>query len=85
MDAVALVLEESDMDNLAQQLEDLTHNPAHFVADGDSRLKVRHTNRDHEPFDEVMNAMPPVDHGQLTHGGSRIARAHQYFSSEVRI
>lgn len=84
MDAVALVLEESDLDNLAQQLEDLTHNPAHFVADGDSRLKVRHTNRDHAPFDEVMNAMPPVDHGQLTHGGSRIARAHQYFSSEVR-
>ena len=84
MDAVALVLEESDLENHSQQLADLTHNPAHFVAQGDSMLKVRHTNRDHEPFDEVMNATPPVDYGNLPHGSSRIARAHQYFSSEVR-
>lgn len=84
MDAFGLVLEEFEQDNLAQQLADLTHNPAHFVSQGDSTLKVRHTNRDHAPFDAVMNATPPLDHERLPHADSRIVRAHQYFSDEVR-
>ena len=83
MDAAALVLEELEQDNQAPRLADLTHNPTHFVASGQSTLKVRHTNRDREAFDEVMN-VEPLGYNELTHTDSRIARAHKYFSSEVR-
>jgi hypothetical protein len=83
MDAAGAVLESAGFDTLAGQLESLTHNPATFVPLGESRLKIRHTNRDHASFDEVMDANPPVDHGQLQHPGSKIARAHAYFSDAI--
>lgn len=84
MDATAAVLDERGHDNLADQLESFTHNPPTFVRSPDDRLKIRHTNKDRAAFDEVMNSEPPVDHGQLDHASSRIARAHAYFVGEVQ-
>ncbi|CAN7242234.1 DUF4268 domain-containing protein [Knoellia sp. LjRoot47] len=83
MDAAGAVLESAGFDGLAGQLESLTHNQANFVASQSSRLKIRHTNRDQAAFDEVMGADPPIDHGSLRHSGSRIVRAHGYFTAVV--
>ncbi|WP_296607066.1 DUF262 domain-containing protein [Nocardioides sp.] len=83
MDAAASVLESAGLDTLAGQLESLTHNQATFVPSGESRLKIRHTNRDHAAFDEVMDADPPVDHDELKHASSKIARAHAYFTDAI--
>ena len=83
MDAAASVLESAGHDTLAGQLESLTHNQATFVPAGESRLKIRHTNRDHAAFDEVMDAEPPVAHAELKHATSKISRAHAYFTDAV--
>jgi alkylated DNA nucleotide flippase Atl1 len=83
MDATAAVLDERDFELLAGQLEGLTHNQANFVPQGESFLKVRHTNRDLSAFTEVMNAEPPVDHSVLKHAGSLIVQAHKFFASAV--
>src|SRR5262245_33708036 len=83
MDAAGSVLESAGLDTLAGQLESLTHNQVNFVPAGESRLKIRHTNRDHSAFDEVMDAEPPVDYGGLKHASSKIARAHTYFAEAV--
>lgn len=83
MDAAAAVLESAGLDTLAGQLESLTHNQATFVPAGESRLKIRHTNRDHAAFDEVMDAEPPVDHDGLMHASSKITRAHAFFVDAV--
>ena len=83
MDATAAVLEESGMDDLTGQLDMLTHNQAMYVGRGESRLKVRHANRDREAFDEVMDADPPVAYERLKHSGSRLVKAHQYFIEVV--
>lgn len=81
-DAMAAVLEERGLEQLAAQLEGLVHNPAHYVNDGDT-LKLQHTNRDRAAFLEVMQADPPIQYAQLDHAGSLIARAHQFFASQV--
>lgn len=83
MDAAGSVLEAAGLDTFAGQLESLTHNQATFVPDGESRLKIRHTNRDHAAFDEVMNAEPPVAHTDLKHSTSKIARAHAFFTDAL--
>ena len=83
MDATGAVLDEHGMDNLSGQLEVLTHNLELYVTGGGTRLKLRHTNRDHAAFDEVMNAEPPVDHDALKHSGSLLARAHGFFVTAV--
>lgn len=82
-DAAAALLAESGHARLSGQLERLTHNDEIYVEDGDSRLKVRHLNKDHSAFDEVMSAEPPVDHADLTHSDSQIVAAHAYFSTVV--
>ena len=79
MDAAGSVLEEAGLDMLSGQLEVLTHNLELYVTGGDTRLKLRHTNRDQSAFDEVMNAEPPVNHDALKHSGSLLARAHRFF------
>ena len=79
MDAAELVLDVAGFDNLAGQLEMLTHNQANFLAPGESNLKLRHTNRDHEAFDEVMHAEPPFQHDELKHSGTLIVRAHRFY------
>lgn len=82
-DAACALLAESGHARLAGQLERLTHNDEIYVEEGDSRLKVRHLNKDRAAFDEVMVAEPPVDHSALTHADSQIAKAHAYFSTVV--
>lgn len=81
-DAVALVCDELGLEQLAQQLDDLTHNRAHFGSTGPTR-KLVHTNRDGGAFDEVMDAEPPVDHSTLRHSGALITRAHAYFAANA--
>lgn len=83
MDAAGSVLESAGMDILAGQLESLTHNQMTFVPAGESRLKIRHTNRDHAAFDEVMDSDPPIDHTSLAHATSKVTRAHAYFADAV--
>jgi hypothetical protein len=83
MDATAAVLKEADLDLLAGQLDSLTHNQANFLRPGESALKLRHSNKDRDAFDEVMEAEPPVDHGSLTHAGALIVRAHAFFATAV--
>lgn len=83
MDATASVLDEAGLDALVGQLEALTHNQANFVIPGESRLKLRHTNRDQAAFAEVMSTEPPIDHSALKHSGSLIVRAHKYFTTAV--
>ena len=46
MDATAAVFEELGLEMLSGRLEAFTHNPQNFVAPGEPRLKLRHTNRD---------------------------------------
>lgn len=82
-DAACARLAESGHARLAGQLERLTHNDEIYVEEVDSRLKVRHLNRDRASFDEVMVAEPPVDHAAMTHSDSQIVRAHAYFSAVV--
>lgn len=83
MDATAAVLESRARDNLARRLEELTHNPAHYVQIEDDHLKLRHTNRDHAAYDEVMRADPPIDYTKLKHNNSLLAAGHRFFSAEV--
>ncbi|OLR91522.1 GmrSD restriction endonuclease domain-containing protein [Actinokineospora bangkokensis] len=83
MDAIAGVLEGRGLDNLAKQLDGLTHNAEHFVASAEDRLKLRQTNDDRDAYGEVMRADPPVDYAALAHGGSKPARAHRFFSERV--
>lgn len=83
MDATAAVLEEEGEDAFAGQLDRLTHNEPIYVPKDETRLKLRHSNRDRAAFDEVMAAEAPIDHDELVHSQSRLARAHAYFTSEV--
>lgn len=82
-DATCALLAQAGLARLAGQLERLTHNDEIYVEDGDSRLKVRHRNKDREAFDEVMSAEPPVDHADLAHAESQVAAAHAYFYTVV--
>lgn len=83
MDAAGTILAAAGSERFASQLEALTHSSVSFVADGESRLKLRHLNHDHSPFDEVMTAEPPIDYAGLKHADSRIVKAHAYFTTAV--
>ncbi len=83
MDATSAVLQEAGSERFASQLDTLTHNPSNFMGDGESLLKVRHLNKDREPFDEVMTAEPPVDYSDLGHHDSLVVHAHKFFTTAV--
>ncbi|GAA4674587.1 GmrSD restriction endonuclease domain-containing protein [Gordonia humi] len=83
MDAVSAVIMQPGTERYARRLEALTHNSADYVAEGDSRLKLRHLNRDRTAFDAVMDAEPPVDYTEVDDPTSRIVEAHRYFTSVV--
>lgn len=83
MDATAAALETAGQDALSAQLGRLTHNEDIFVSETESRLKVRHGNRDRNAFEEVMNHEPPVDYAALTHAAARVVRAHEFFSDAI--
>lgn len=85
MDATAAVLEARSHDNLARRLEELTHNPAHYVQDENDRLKLRHTNRDRASFDEVMQSDPPIAYSHLHHSSSLLAKGHRFFSEQIEM
>jgi hypothetical protein len=82
-DATCALLAESGNERLAGQLGRLTHNDDVYVEEGDTRLKVRHLNKDQAAFDEVMSAEPPIDHAALAHAESQIVAAHAYFSTVI--
>ncbi len=82
-DATGALLAQAGHGRLAGRLEDLTHNSEKYVEEKESRLKVRHLNKDRAAFDEVMSAEPPVDHADLQHADSQIVAAHGYFSTVV--
>lgn len=83
LDATAAAFAARDLNALEARLNFLTHNDTNFVGDGESALKLRHTNRDRPAFDEVMLAAPPVDHAALAHRSSLLTQAHEYFASHV--
>ncbi|CAN5649455.1 hypothetical protein BH20ACT17_BH20ACT17_16890 [soil metagenome] len=83
MDATAAALEAVGQDALAGQLDRLTHNEGIYVPGAETRLKLRHRNRDRDAFDEVMDAEAPVDHETLQHSAARVVRAHEYFTGAV--
>lgn len=84
MDAVSAVLDEAGQDRLALQLERYTHNSELDIPTGEERLKIRHSNKDRGPYDEVMSADAPVSYGSLKHHDTRIVRAHRFFSGAAR-
>ncbi|BDZ47189.1 GmrSD restriction endonuclease domain-containing protein [Naasia aerilata] len=83
LDAVHAQLEMRQLDSLARQLQDLVENPAHFTTAEADRFKVWPTNRDRPAFNEVMSAGVPVDYSTLKHRSSRMARAHEFFSTSA--
>jgi alkylated DNA nucleotide flippase Atl1 len=83
MDATAAALESVGQDALAGQLDRLTHNEDIYVPGAETRLKLRHSNRDREAFDEVMDSEAPVDHDALANAAARVVRAHGYFTETV--
>ena len=83
MDATAAALEAVGEEALAGQLDRLTHNEGIYVPAPNTRLKLRHSNRDRVAFDEVMDAEVPVDHEVLAHSAARVVRAHEYFTGAV--
>ena len=82
-DATCAIFTEAGATRYASQLEGLTHNSVNFLEEGDSPLKVRHLNKDHDAYLEVMTAEPPVEHSDLKHHDSRIVQAHHYFATVV--
>ncbi|WP_281280700.1 DUF4268 domain-containing protein [Arenimonas terrae] len=68
----------------AARLRPLIANDEAFRRHKEDQFKVWPTNRDREAFNEVMAAPPPVDYAALTHGESRMARAHAFFAEEAR-
>jgi hypothetical protein len=82
-DATCAILTEAGATRYASQLEGLTHNSGNFLEEGESPLKVRHLNKDHDAYLEVMTAEPPVEHSDLKHHDSRIVQAHHYFATVV--
>ena len=83
MDATAAALEAVGEDALASQLDRLTHNEDIYVPGANTRLKLRHSNKDRDAFDEVMDAEGPVDYEALRHSAARVVRAHEYFLGVV--
>lgn len=83
MDASAAALEAVGEDALAGQLDRLTHNEDIYVPGAKTRLKLRHSNKDRDAFDEVMDAEAPVNHEALLNSAARVVRAHEYFTGAV--
>ncbi|GAA1659502.1 GmrSD restriction endonuclease domain-containing protein [Microbacterium flavum] len=82
VDATAAEMTARGLGDMSAQLQFLTHNGAMFVG-AETGLKLRHSNRDRAAFDEVMQAVPPIDYASLKHGDSLIVRAHEYFSRQI--
>lgn len=84
LDATAAALHERGLAALEGQLNFLTHNSEMFVGGLGPGLKLRHTNRDREAFDEVMQAIAPIDYSALKNRDSLLVKGHEYFGTHVR-
>ena len=82
-DAAAAEFETRELDQPADQLTGLTHNSPHFIQGDGIVLKLRHSNRDRDAYDQVMDADPPVDYDSLGSTSSLIIRAHKYFANQI--
>lgn len=71
------------LETLAKQLEALVENADYFIKEPEEKFKVWPTNRDRAAFNEVMSAELPIDYSKLEHSSSRMAEAHQYFSTRI--
>lgn len=71
------------LETLAKQLEALVENADYFIKEPEEKFKVWPTNRDRAAFNEVMSAELPIDYATLEHSSSRMAEAHQYFSTQI--
>jgi hypothetical protein len=71
------------LETLAKQLEALVENADYFIKEPEEKFKVWPTNRDRAAFNEVMSAELPIDYAKLEHASSRMAEAHQYFSTQI--
>lgn len=84
MDAAQAVATDYGLERQADRLSMLTHNLPSFVAARESKLKLRHLNKDRDAFDEVMDAQIPVEYAELKSVKHRIVQAHQYFDRAIR-
>lgn len=82
LDALHSQLEANEMPMLAAQIEPLIVNPTAFHKKPEDRFKVWPTNHDRAGFESVMSAPAPVDY--LSVVPSRLAEAHEYFSSAIQ-
>lgn len=83
LDAIHGEVAHLGLDRLATRLRNLTENGDEFIQDSEERFKVWPTNRDRPAYMEVMTAAPPVDHGSLATHSSRLAKAHEFFTTSV--
>lgn len=68
----------------AARLATLVLNDEPFRSQYEDRFKVWPTNRDREPFNAVMGAEPPIDYGTVAHAGTKMVKAHRFFSDSAR-
>lgn len=84
LDSVHGEIAQFGLEGLARQARDLVENQEHFTVTPEDRFKIWPTNRDREAFNEVMAAAVPVDYSKLVNRDSRLAKAHEFFSTEIR-
>lgn len=84
LDALHAEIEHVGAKMPAARIEPLIENGEAFRSTKEDRFKVWPTNRDRAAFNEVMEAAAPVDYQKLTHRGSRLAKAHEYFALQCR-
>jgi hypothetical protein len=83
LDATHAVLVECGIEEEAEQLENLIRNKIKSARPPYEKFKVWPMNIDQSAFEEVMTAVPPVNHKLLVHAESRFVRAHQFFTEQV--
>lgn len=84
LDALHAELVAVGADQPANRIETLVKNAEAFWEHPEDRFKVWPTNRDRPAFNAVMAADPPVAYQQVTHNGSRLVKAHEYFALRAR-
>lgn len=84
LDAVHAQVELTGHQDFAQRVFALVENASYYCTHPEDKYKVWPTNKDRLAFNEVMSAPLPIDYAHLVHTNSRITKAHQYFSGQIR-
>ena len=84
LDALHAELLAANATQPALRIEQLVINAAAFCSKPEDRFKVWPTNRDRPAFNDVMGAIPPVNHDALSHKGEKMVEAHRFFSERSR-